>query len=636
MSIGSVRVLGPVDAVGLDGAAIDLKGPRHRTVLARLVAAGGRTVPLQTLIDDLWEDGGLPAGPAGAVRTFVAALRVALEPDRPPRTPPRLIVTRGPGYALEAAPDVVDAWRFEAVLRHVPAGPDEAVAALGDALALWRGPAYADLADARWAAGERARLTGLRLDAVERLARARLDAGHPGDAVPDLDAHTLEHPWREEGWRLLALALYRSRREGDALAVLRRARARLADELGADPGPGLARLETDVLRRAPHLDDRSPELWSVVTGLGARATLEATTPLLRTLAVHGGGPATALARHAAAVRAAEDLDDPELTARLLGAYDVPSVWSRSDDPAASALLADAAGRCLHRLPGAQATVRARLLATVAIETRGLPSPHGPEAARQAETLAREAGDPAVLLHALAARTVQSFHRLGAAAERAALGREIVALASAHDRPTSVVLGHLVLLQAHGALGDLGAAADHARRASALAETHEVPGVGVLVGWFEAMRAASWGDPDAEQRYRAADRALTGTGMPGVQDGLLALAVAGLRVWRGLPVGPDGVGDPGPYAPWIRPHLLLADGRRAEAAAALARVPDPAPGHVAEALWVLAGRAAMALDDASVLARAVAALGPAVDEVAGAGSGMLTVGPVRDHLAAFTS
>nr|BFE84394.1 hypothetical protein GCM10020093_069950 [Planobispora longispora] len=99
-----------------------------------------------------------------------------------------------------------------------------------------------------------ARLAELRLQAVERRAQARLSLGLAAEAVPDLDAHVAEHPWREDAWRLLALALYRAGRQGDALAVLRRARALLVGELGVDPGPGLRRLETDILRHAAHLD----------------------------------------------------------------------------------------------------------------------------------------------------------------------------------------------------------------------------------------------------------------------------------------------------------------------------------------------------------------------------------------------
>ncbi|MYS47236.1 SARP family transcriptional regulator, partial [Streptomyces sp. SID5998] len=72
------------------------------------------------------------------------------------------------------------------------------------------------------------------LSAEERRAGARLALGRAAEAVPDLEAHVTGHPWREEAWRLLALALYRTGRQGDALAVLRRARTTLAEQLGVD------------------------------------------------------------------------------------------------------------------------------------------------------------------------------------------------------------------------------------------------------------------------------------------------------------------------------------------------------------------------------------------------------------------
>jgi DNA-binding SARP family transcriptional activator len=217
-------------------------------VLARLIVARGRVVPAQVLVDDLWVDP--PAGALSAVRTFVAALRRAIEPERAPREPPRLLVTSGPGYALKTTN--VDAWHFETALRPStpsdgPAGfvsPEERLHELLDGLGLWRGPAYAEFVDEPWALAERARLTELRLHAVEQIAEARLEVGLAAEAVPDLDAHVIEHPWREDAWRLLALALYRSERQGDALAVLRRARETLVGQLGLDPGPTLTRLET--------------------------------------------------------------------------------------------------------------------------------------------------------------------------------------------------------------------------------------------------------------------------------------------------------------------------------------------------------------------------------------------------------
>ena len=289
----------------------------------------------------------------------MGALRRALEPDRPARARSTLLVTEGPGYALRT--EAVDAWRFERAVEAAAALPAEDVLArLGEALGLVARPAYADFADAGWARAERSRLAELRLQAVERVASARLALGRAAEAVPDLDAHVAEHPWREDAWGLLALALYRSGRQGDALAVLRRARGMLVEELGVDPGPGLRRLEADILNHADHLAARGGTA-AVGRGVGARR---------RRLRPHGGrgrpraagvdgrpaarpavtgGLEAARGHRAAAVAAAEELGDPELTARVIGAYDVPAIWTRVDDPQQAARIVAAAERTLTAL-----------------------------------------------------------------------------------------------------------------------------------------------------------------------------------------------------------------------------------------------------------------------------------------------
>lgn len=250
-------VLGPVTAVAGTGP-VPLRGHRQRLVLARLLIAGGRVVPVERLVDDLWEVP--PERAVGAIRTFVADLRRALEPDRPPRQPSGLLVTEPSGYALRTTPDAVDADRFEAAVgeagRLLTAElPAPALGALDAALGLWRGPAYADCVGEGWAVAEVNRLDELRMLAVERRAEALLALGRPDEAAADLPGHLAAHPLREDAWRLLALARYRAGRQGESLAALREARAVLVAELGVDPGPELRRLEADILAQAPHLVD---------------------------------------------------------------------------------------------------------------------------------------------------------------------------------------------------------------------------------------------------------------------------------------------------------------------------------------------------------------------------------------------
>ncbi|ADB35388.1 transcriptional regulator, SARP family [Kribbella flavida DSM 17836] len=703
-------VLGPVVAWDNNGEPLALRGPRHRAVLARLIVARGQVVPVGRLVDDLWIDP--PAGAVSALRTFVAALRRALEPDRSPRAQPTLLVTEGPGYALRLAPDAVDAWRFEraaAVTR-----PASTVAAgrtgrqvgarverLEEALGWWRGPAFADFADYAWARGERSRLAELRLQVLEQLASARLELGQTAEVVAELDALVTEHPWREEAWRLLALALYRSDRQGDALAVLRRARSLLVEQLGIDPGPALRQLEIDVLQQAEHLTrdaDRHPQpehltrmrggppqtehlprkpggqaeaedgaaqrgesadtgssggdVWDRAVaaygrGVGERARLESTVGLLRSLAVTGGGGLEAAREHRlAAVAAAEELGDVELAARVIGAYDVPAIWTRVDDEAQAAGIVAAAERTLIRLPAAAEWLvgtRARLLATIALESRGSGSARAAAAAREAVETARKLDDPAVLAFALNGLFMQTFRRAGLAPERDAIGAELIELAVRHGLQSFEVLGHLIRIQSRSALGDFAGADAHAGAVDQLAARHELPLVGVFTTWYAALRRAAGPPPagraashaatsaaEQEATYRDAARSLDGAGMPGLQRGLLPLALLTIRLRRDLPLSSQPA-DYGPYEPWVRPLLLLDEGRTDDAAAALAVVPEPPRDLMLEAMWTLVAEAAIRLGDRAAMDRARQALEPAATELAGAGSGLITLGPVAEVL-----
>jgi DNA-binding SARP family transcriptional activator len=324
-------VLGPLEAEDERGP-VDLKGVRHRAVLARLLVARGRVVPVTRLIDDLWHVP--PDGALGAVQTFVGTLRKALEPDRPPRAPARLLVTVPPGYALRA--EDVDAWRFEDDVA-ASAGllaqgrPDEALVLLDKALALWRGPAYAEFADHDWARGESARLDEVRLLAVERRAEAALALGKAAETVPDLRAHVAGHPLREDGRRLLALALYKAGRQGDALATLRQAREVLRTELGVDPGEGLRQLEADVLAQAPHLSVQAPRPPSGSPFVGRVEELTALAQAKRLALISGtaGAGKTALAR---------TLTERLAAAGWTTAWSTSTTWpwsQRNEAPAAS-------------------------------------------------------------------------------------------------------------------------------------------------------------------------------------------------------------------------------------------------------------------------------------------------------------
>ncbi|MEV4252705.1 winged helix-turn-helix domain-containing protein, partial [Spirillospora sp. NPDC049652] len=142
-----IRVLGAF-ATEVNGEAVHLGGPRQRGVLALLVAARGQVVPVDRMIEDLWR-GEPPARALTSLQAYVSNLRRLLEPGRPPRTPARLLVSAAPGYALRLPPESVDAWRFEDLLAKARADTDPRVAQarLAEALGLWQGPAFAEVAD---------------------------------------------------------------------------------------------------------------------------------------------------------------------------------------------------------------------------------------------------------------------------------------------------------------------------------------------------------------------------------------------------------------------------------------------------------------------------------------------------------
>ncbi|HTW17899.1 MAG TPA: BTAD domain-containing putative transcriptional regulator [Nocardioides sp.] len=250
-----IRVLGDVE-VEVGAAAVDLGGPKPRALLALLVAADGRAVPVETLIDQIWGDEP-PGRVEASLQTYVARLRKALEPERGVRRPADRLRTRAGGYSLDVEAEDVDARRMarlvEEARRSLGDRPDRAAELLVEALELWRGEPYPGLESPSLRA-EAVRLTELRLSALEDLWDLRVAAGRHAEAVPELEQLARLHPLRERLWGLLARAQYAAGRQGDALATLRRAREHLAEELGIDPGPELRALEEAVLQQDPALD----------------------------------------------------------------------------------------------------------------------------------------------------------------------------------------------------------------------------------------------------------------------------------------------------------------------------------------------------------------------------------------------
>jgi DNA-binding SARP family transcriptional activator/tetratricopeptide (TPR) repeat protein len=244
-----LRVLGPLEVRAGDGWTV-VPAPKWRALLAALLAEPDRVVATSDLIGELWG----PDAPAGArklVSGYVLRLRrLIVDPVG------RRLVTQAPGYRLAVGREEIDAACFEDLLAAGRRALGDGNAALaGDlctrAIALWRGPALADVPRGPMAAAEADRLDELRLAAVELRIDALMRSGHTEGLAAELGALTAKHPLREQLWCQLMLVLHDSGRTAEALAAYSRAQAVIRAELGADPGPGLQRLHLRLLRGDP-------------------------------------------------------------------------------------------------------------------------------------------------------------------------------------------------------------------------------------------------------------------------------------------------------------------------------------------------------------------------------------------------
>jgi predicted ATPase len=224
-----VAILGPLEVRDEGGAVLPVAGGRLRGLIARLALAGGQPVSTGALAEAVW-DCAPPADVPNALQTLVSRARRALGG-------PTAVEQSAAGYRLAVLPGDVDALRFERLV---------AEGALAEALALWRGPALADAGD--FAEPFARRLEELRLEATVAFLAAELDAGRAAARVGELEALAARRPLHEQLAGLLMRALAATGRQANALAAYEELRARLADELGIDPGPGLRAVHLEVLR----------------------------------------------------------------------------------------------------------------------------------------------------------------------------------------------------------------------------------------------------------------------------------------------------------------------------------------------------------------------------------------------------
>ncbi|HEX6023226.1 MAG TPA: BTAD domain-containing putative transcriptional regulator [Solirubrobacter sp.] len=223
-----------------DGRSLSIERGRQRALLAYLLLRANEVVGQDMLVDALWGESP-PATAVTALHGYVSRLRRVLGDGR--------LQTRPPGYVLRVAPDELDLNRFRDLLaqdRH------------REALALWRGPALADLAFEDFTQSEIARLEELRLTALEGRFEHELAEGRHAELAGELAAAVRSHPLRERLAGQLMLALYRAGRQADALEVYRDTRTTLVEQLGLEPGDALRALQRRILIHDPTLDHR----WS--------------------------------------------------------------------------------------------------------------------------------------------------------------------------------------------------------------------------------------------------------------------------------------------------------------------------------------------------------------------------------------
>ncbi|WP_203905907.1 AfsR/SARP family transcriptional regulator [Rhizocola hellebori] len=253
-----VRLLGPIEVIGPQGAAI-LVGARQRSLVALLALQPGKAMGSERIIDGLWGE----EAPRTALRTLqshLARIRHALAQAGLPN-----VLLSGPaGHVLQLPALAVDAHVFADRVRHARAclaagALHEAVTAFQEGLGLWRGEAFQDGEANGQASAEVGVLHDMRSSAVEDLGDARLRLGDHARVIGDLQQLLAEHPYREKPAGLLMLALYRAGRGAEALTIYQRLRADLAEGLGADPGPELQQLHAAILRQDPALEIKAAQ-----------------------------------------------------------------------------------------------------------------------------------------------------------------------------------------------------------------------------------------------------------------------------------------------------------------------------------------------------------------------------------------
>ena len=322
-----VRLLGPLEA-RVDGQLVDLGPPQQRTLLALLALRAGKPVDVEAIEEALWGDGPPPSA-TKIIQTYVSRVRKLLGPDA--------IRSSRKGYAL-AAGVVVDAAEFHHLI-------DDR--SFSEALALWRGRA---LADVPALAAEGHRLDELRVSVAEECIEAELAGGEGPAVVAELETLVAEHPTRERLLGQLMLALYRSGRQADALAVYRNGRRALVEGLGLEPGPALRELERQILHQDPALLARPTPAGKPPRQRHRRRKLVAVLVLALSAAVAVSAMALGRGKHASiAIRPNTLLELDPRTNRIVASFPVARAATSLDATAHALWVASERERTVSRI-----------------------------------------------------------------------------------------------------------------------------------------------------------------------------------------------------------------------------------------------------------------------------------------------
>ncbi|MES4885971.1 AfsR/SARP family transcriptional regulator [Streptomyces sp. NPDC000349] len=268
-----IHVLGPMTIFGDDLEPVVL-APKPRRLLALLAVNADSAVSINALVQELWGDSP-PRTATATIQTYIGQVRRTLAEalnKSANEIAEEILITEGGSYVLSTRGVALDITEYEMLTAAGNAAVQrgefvEGSDLLHQAVALWRGPALVNVEAGELLGARIVHLDESLLCTLEHRIYADLQRGAHHTLVPEITELTARHPLHENFHRHLMLALYRCGRRAEALAVMRRLRARLVEELGLEPSPFLVQMEQDILRGAPSLDThqrRSAQRTTVV------------------------------------------------------------------------------------------------------------------------------------------------------------------------------------------------------------------------------------------------------------------------------------------------------------------------------------------------------------------------------------